>query len=266
MLNERQRVQQKVSSVVLYNMEESYLYKVAEAYRNEFYNTRPYYIEEADIFPIVHNNPEGIISGWIEVSLNSGNAYASYNTVEISRKYADERSCEKAKNEVISYLVDYFEKVFCASEIRKIWQYVESGDLKWHPYTRYTLPYSSYIEDVHGIYDTIKMCEVAIFLTKPEEIKKIKLIPYFDDLGQDGEDATSILLISIDARVEKENEYHQFVWTSTADGYDKNKSKEEAEEELVEDLLDILNGVLSDDEILHFWDDVPWDKHWKPIH
>ena len=246
------------------------LYEIARVRRNEFYSTKPDFIEQADIYPIVHDDTDGHIYGRIEVSLNTGCAFASYNLLEITRDYIDEQGCEKVKEEVIAYLTDYFEKTFCEDEIKHIWQYVDSGNLKWHQYTRYTIPYSSYIEDIYGLYDTIKMCELALLLTKPEEVRKVKLIPYFEDLGcykedEDDEDTSATLSIYIDARIEKEDEYTQLIWTGTADGYGENKSKETSEKELVCELLYILEGVLSNDEIQNFWEEVPWNKDWKKI-
>lgn len=256
----------KSISCRFYTMEESHLYKVAQVCRNEFYNTKPDYIEEADLFPIVHDNTEGIISGNIEVFLNTGSAYASYNVVEISRNYTDEQSCEKTKEEVISYLLNYFEKIFCAAEIKSIWKYVESGDLKWHPYTKYTIPCSSYKKDIYGLYDTIKMYEIAISLIKPKDIKKVKLIPYFIDLGQDNDDDTTTLLINIDVNIEKKNKCTQFTWSSTADGYDTEKSKEKAEDSLIYEMGWLLRWDLEHGEIESFWEDLPWNKFdWKPI-
>ena len=240
------------------------LYEIAWLRRNEFYSTKPDYIVQADIFPIVHDDTDGHVSGCIEVSLNTGSAFASYNLLEISRDYTDDQGCEIAKEEVIAYLIGYY-KTFCEDEVKRIWQFVESGKLKWHQFTRYTLPCSSYLEDVYGLYDIIKMCEVAIFLTKPDGIKKVKLIPYFDDLGYDEDDTSATLLIGVDVRIEKEEEYTQFVWTGTADGYSESRSKEETEEYLVGELLDILEGTLSDEEIQNFWVEVPWDKNWKKI-
>ena len=38
---------------------------------------------------------------------------------------------------------------------------------------------------------------------------------------------------------------------------------EKAEEELVCEMLYILDGTLSDEEIQTFWEDVPWDRDWK---
>ena len=245
-------------------MDTNKLYDISRVRRNEFYSTKPDYIEKADIYPIVHDNTMGVISGCIEVSLDTGNAYASYTLLEVTRDYTDEPSCKKGKEEVVTHLVDYYEKTFCAEEIKHIWQYIESEDFKWHQYTKYSLPYSSYIKDVYGIYDTIKMCEVAIFLTKPEVVKKVKLIPYFQDLGYDEDDDTSAtLMICIDARIEKEDEYTQLIWTCTSDGYDENRSKEEAEKELVCEMLFILEGTLSDEEIQTFWEDIPWNRDWK---
>ena len=246
------------------------LYEIARVRRNEFYSTKPDYIEQADIYPIVHDDTDGHIYGWVDMSLNTGSAFTSYKLLEISKDYIDEQGCEKVKEEVIAYLVEYFENTFCEDEIKRIWQFVESGDLKWHQFTKYTLPYSSYKEDIYGLYDIIKMCEVAIFLAKPEEIKKVKLIPYFEDLGyykedDNDSDTSATLLISVDVRIEKEEEYTQFVWTGTADGYSKSRTKEEAEEYLVGELLDILEGTLSDEEIQNFWKEVPWDKDWKKI-
>ena len=246
------------------------LYEIARVRRNEFYSAKPDNIEKADIYPIVHNDTNGHIFGRIEVSLNTGSAFASYNLLEITRYYIDEQGCEKVKEEVIAYLTDYFEKTFCEDEIKHFWQYVDSGNLQWHQYTRYTIPYSSYIEDIYGLYDTIKMCELALLLTKPEEVENIKLIPYFEDLGyykedENDNDTSATLLISVDVRIEKKEEYAQFVWTGTADGYSESRSREEAEEYLVGELLDILNGTLLDEEIQNFWEEVPWNKDWKKI-
>lgn len=247
-------------------MDTNRLYDIARVRRDEFYSTKPDYIEEADINPIVQDNTLGNISGCIEVSLDTGNAYASYILLEISKDYTDELSCEKARKEVIAHLVDFYEKTFCVEEMERIWQYVGSETFKWHQYTRYSLPYSSYIKDVYGIYDTIKMCEVAIFLTKPEDVKKVKLIPYFQDLGYyEDDDTSNTLLICIDARIEKEDEYTQYLWVCTADDYDENRSKEEAEEELVCEMIDILDELLSDEVFQTFWENVSCDRSWKKI-
>ena len=55
-------------------MDINQLYEIARVRRNEFYSTKPDYIEQADIYPIVHNDTDGHISGCIEVSLNTGSA------------------------------------------------------------------------------------------------------------------------------------------------------------------------------------------------
>ena len=251
--------------IIVFSMDNERLYEIARIRRNEFYSTKPDYIEEADIFPLVHDNTEGDILGWIEVFLNTGSAYASYNVVEISRDYTDEQSCKKAKEEVTAYLTDYFDKTFCEDEIKRIWQYVESGNLKWQQFTRYLLSDSSYKEDVFELYATIKLCEIAIYLKKPEEVKKVKLIPYFEDWGYYDDDTFATLSIFIDARIEKEDEYTQLVWTGTADGYNEEKSKEKAEEVLAFELYDNLKRILSDEEVQNFWEDVPWNRNWKKI-
>ena len=66
---------------------------------------------------------------------------------------------------------------------------------------------------------------------------------------EDDEDTSATLSIYIDARIEKEDEYTQLIWTGTADGYGENKNKETSEKELVCELIYILEGVLSNDEI-----------------
>jgi hypothetical protein len=109
------------------------------------------------------------------------------------------------------------------------------------------------------------MCEVALLLTKPDCIKQIELIPYFEDLGCDEDADSATLLINLDVRLEKEEEYNQFTWTGTADGYSEEKSKEEAEDSLALDLRIIIDGILSDEEIENFWEEIPWDKGWKKI-
>ena len=48
------------------------LYEIARVRRNEFYSTKPDFIEQADIYPIVHDDTDGHIYGRIEVSLNTG--------------------------------------------------------------------------------------------------------------------------------------------------------------------------------------------------
>ena len=106
------------------------------------------------------------------------------------------------------------------------------------------------------------MCEVALLLTKPGCIKQIELIPYFEDLGYDDDSDFATLLINLDVRLEKEEEYNQFTWTGTADGYREEKSKEEAEDSLALELKIIIDGILSDEEIENFWKEIPWDKGW----
>ena len=94
-------------------------------------------------------------------------------------------------------------------------------------------------------------------------IKQIELIPYFEDLGCDEDADSATLLINLDVRLEKEEEYNQFTWTGTADGYSEEKSKEEAEDSLALELRIIIDGILSDEEIENFWEEIPWDKGWK---
>lgn len=120
--------------------------------------------------------------------------------------------------------------------------------------------------DNYGLYDTIKMCEVAIFLTKPTYIKKVKMIPYYEYIEPSEEYNFYTVLINIDVRIEKEDEYTQFTWTSTADGYNEGESKEKVEDLLVYEMNWLLEWDLENGEIESFWKDLPWETfEWKPF-
>jgi hypothetical protein len=120
--------------------------------------------------------------------------------------------------------------------------------------------------DNYGLYDTIKMCEIAIFLTKPDYIKKIKMIPYYEYIGPNEEFNFYSVLLNIDIKLEKEDEYTQFTWTSVSDYYYKEENKEEVEDTLVCELDDVLMWDLENGEIESFWENLPWNKfEWKPI-
>ena len=56
-------------------MDINQLYEIARVRRNEFYSTKPDYIEQSDIYPIVHDDTDGHVSGCIKVSLNTGSAF-----------------------------------------------------------------------------------------------------------------------------------------------------------------------------------------------
>ena len=120
--------------------------------------------------------------------------------------------------------------------------------------------------DNYGLYNSIKRCEEHLLSTKPDCIKSIKLIPYYEDLGYTNNLDLATLLISLDVRLEKESEYNQFTWTGTADGYGKDRSKKEAEDRLVLELKEIIDGIMKDEEIDMFWDEILWDENWKPLH
>lgn len=122
-----------------------------------------------------------------------------------------------------------------------------------------------YMTDNYGLYDNIKRCEERLFSTKPECIKKIELIPYYEDLGYGDNPDLATLLLTLDVRLEKETEYNRFAWTGTADGYGKDKSRKEVEDTLVLELKEIIDGIMKDEEIDEFWEDVPWDRDWKPL-
>jgi hypothetical protein len=64
--------------------------------------------------------------------------------------------------------------------------------------------------DNYGLYNSIKRCEEHLLSTKPDCIKSIKLIPYYEDLGYGDNPDLVTLLISLDVRLEKESEYTQF--------------------------------------------------------
>ena len=244
-------------------MDKSRLYELGDMWERELFRTKPKNIEDIGLYPIVHNDGEGHINGYIEISLITEEAFASFDLLTVSKEYTDAQSCEESQKGMVHCLSDYLEKFLCDEEMEWIWQQVNSGDIKWHKYKKYSLPFSSYKEDHYGLYDAIRMCEVAIFLTRPICVKRVKLIPYFDDLGFDDDSDSATLLISLDVKIEKEEEYNQFTWTGTADGYGEERSKEEAEDYLALELKDIIDGILSDEEIQNFWEDVPWDKKWK---
>ena len=246
-------------------MDNKQLYELSDLWERELFRTKPDCIERIGLYPIVHDDGEGHINGNIEVSLVTEEAYSSFDLLKVSKEYTDAKSCEEAQEGMTLCLSDYLKRFLCDEKKEQIWQYVSSGNIQWHKHKKYSLPFSSYIEDYYGIYDAIRMCEVALLLTKPGCIKQIELIPYFEDLGYDDDSDFATLLINLDVRLEKEEEYNQFTWTGTADGYSEEKSKEEAEDSLALELKIIIDGILSDEEIENFWEEIPWDKGWKKI-
>ena len=120
--------------------------------------------------------------------------------------------------------------------------------------------------DNYGLYDTLKLWEVAIFLTKPKYIKKVKMIPYYEYIEPCEEYNFYTVLISIDVRLEKENECVQFTWISTADGYDIGESKEKTEDTLVYEMNWLLEFGMYNGELESFWEDLPWETlEWKSL-
>lgn len=244
-------------------MDNKRLYELSDLWERELFRTKPNVIERIGLYPMIHNDGEGHINGNIEVSLVTEKAYGSFDLLKVSKEYTDAQSCEEAQEGMTLCLSEYLEEFLCDEEIEQIWQYVNSGNIQWHKHKKYSLPFSSYIEDYYGLYDAIRMCEVALFLTKPDCVKKVDLIPYFEDLGYDDDSDSATLLINLDVRLENEEEYNQFTWTGTADGYSEEISKEEAEDNLALELKIIIDGILSDEEIENFWEEIPWDKGWK---
>ena len=241
---------------------DKYLYEIAKARSIEFCRAKPNYIKEASIYPIIHDNTEDSrVAGWIEVSLDRGDAFASYNLIEISSDYNDEKSCEDANNDVCSRLIEYVENELSRDEINSIWQYVDSGNLKWHEYVKYSLEDRICKEDRYGLYDAIRKFEEGLCRTKPDCIKEVKLLAYFTDLGINEDSNLGTLLINIDAVLEKENEYHRFIWTSTSDGYGEDNRKEEIENSLMGEMKDILEHDNPDD----FWEESSWNECWEPM-
>ena len=120
--------------------------------------------------------------------------------------------------------------------------------------------------DNYGLYNTIKVCEEAIFLTKPDYIKKVKIIPYYEYIDPNEEFNFYSVLLNIDVKLEKEDEYTQFVWTSVSDCYYKGESKEKVEDTLVSEMNWALKWDLKNGEIESFWEDLPWNTfEWKPF-
>ena len=244
-------------------MDNKQLYELSDLWERELFRTKPDGIERIELYPIVHNDGECHVFGYIEVSIEKHEAYGHFNLIDVSKEYTDAKSCEEARKGMVLCLSDYMEKFLCEEEIERIWHYINSEDIEWHRHMKYPLTFSSYIEDHYGLYDVIKICEIALFLNKPDCVKHVKLIPYYDDLGCDDDSDSATLQISLDVRLEKEEEYNQFTWTATVDGYGEEKSKEEAEDSLALELRIIIDGILSDEEIENFWEEIPWDYGWK---
>lgn len=120
--------------------------------------------------------------------------------------------------------------------------------------------------DNYGLFDTLYLWEVAVFLIRPDSIKKVKMIPYYEYIEPDEKYNFRTVLINIDVRLEKEGEYAQFTWTSTADGYREKKDKRNVEDTLVYELNEMLCKDIDRGEAETFWEHIPWDDlEWKPL-
>ena len=125
------------------------------------------------------------------------------------------------------------------------------------------------MKNLYELYDSVKELEKRLMDTKPDSIKSVKAILYFEDLEEDffedDELEFQTILINLDIRLEKENEYCQFCLAGDADGYGEadGKNKDECERALIISMKSIVNDLI--DEADDFWTYSYEDKEWKPF-
>ena len=62
-------------------MDNKQLYELSDLWEKELFHTKPDGIESIGLYPIVHNDGEGHIIGYIEVSLVTEDAYGSFDLI-----------------------------------------------------------------------------------------------------------------------------------------------------------------------------------------
>ena len=117
--------------------------------------------------------------------------------------------------------------------------------------------------EIHRLYELVKMWEVALTLTKPKDIKKIKVSPMVgNDIQPMGEgDIYSYIKIY----AEREGEYGELILEWDTCHYKDDTERKWAEEEQVFSLMEFIEDRLNSDYINNFWEDHIQDIVWSPI-
>ena len=117
--------------------------------------------------------------------------------------------------------------------------------------------------EIYRLYELIRMWETALILTKPKDIKKIRISPIVgDDIQPMGEgDIYSYIKIY----VEKESKYDELIlgWDTTH--YKDDEERKWAEEEQTFSLLEFIEDSLDDECLNSFWEDYSKYIEWKSL-
>lgn len=108
--------------------------------------------------------------------------------------------------------------------------------------------------EIYRLYELVKMWEVALTLTKPNDIQKIRVKPIIDnDIECYGEGK---VWGSIELTLEKEGVQKQFSIIDIFKEYKTIEEGEEAEETMVFVLIDYLEQFLDDANIQLIWNQI----------
>ena len=118
--------------------------------------------------------------------------------------------------------------------------------------------------EIYRLYELVKMWEVALILTKPKDIKKIRVSPMVgNDIQSMGEgDIYSYIKI----HAEREGEYGELILEWDTYHYKDDAEKKWAEEEQVFSLTEFIEDRMRSDYINTFWENNSKDIVWKPLH
>lgn len=120
--------------------------------------------------------------------------------------------------------------------------------------------------DIYRLYQLIRMWEVALTLTKPDDIQSIKVKPViYHDSDYYGE---GTVWGHVAFTLEKEDAYTTDTIIDISEEYTTIEGRKEAERVVVTSLTDYLEQYLKDDHITLIWDQIDelaLDWYEKPL-
>ena len=118
--------------------------------------------------------------------------------------------------------------------------------------------------EIYKLYEAVRKWEIALTLTKPDNVTKIRISPIIEDniQGMGEGDIYSYFKI----HVETEEKYTEFILGDDITHYKDSPEKKWVEESQVFLLIEYVEDRMESDYINIFWEDFPWNVTWKPLH
>lgn len=117
--------------------------------------------------------------------------------------------------------------------------------------------------EIYRLYEVVRMWEIALTLTKPEDIIRIRISPMIgDNIQGTGEgDIYGYLKVFVEA----EGKYAELIYGYDVTHYSDASEKKWVEEEQVSLLIEFMEDRMNSDYINSFWENFLQDVEWKPL-